>query len=200
MRPHGAAARKEKQLTKARMPRLLAATAALAALTIVGVGGSATAASSSHKDHATVIKMKQDGKELFFEGPATVAAGTVLKIKNTTDPAQIGPHTFSLVKEKEFPTDTAEIKACAKKFKGICGAIISWHKVDLQTGDIGVNPVEAGGKGWDKEGSEKVKGDSWVAEKEGATFKQEVTAEPGTTLHFICAVHPEMQGAITVGD
>jgi plastocyanin len=200
MRPQVAAARKEQQLTKARMPRLLAATAALAALTVVGVGGSATAASSSDKAHATVIKMKQDGKELFFDGPATVAAGTVLKIKNTTDPAKIGPHTFSLVKEKEIPTEPADIKACGKKLKGICGAVVLWHKVNLQTGEVGVNPVEAGGKGWDKEGSLKVKGDSWVAEKEGATFKQEVTAEPGTTLHFICVVHPEMQGSITVGD
>ena len=51
------------------MPRLLAAAVALAALTVVGVGTSATAASSSHKAHATVIKMKQDGKNLFFDGP-----------------------------------------------------------------------------------------------------------------------------------
>jgi plastocyanin len=185
---------------KARTPRLLAAAAAAAAITVVGVAGSATASSSAHKAHATVIKMRQDGKELFFDGPESVAAGTVLKIKNTTDPAAIGPHTFSLAKEKELPTDPADIKACAKKFKGICGAVIKWHHVDLQTGDIGVNPVEAGGKGWDKEGSEKVKGDSWVAEKEGSTFKQEVTAEPGTVLHYICAVHPEMQGSITVTD
>ena len=127
-----------------------------------------------------------------------MAAGTVLKIKNTTDPSQVGPHTFSLVKEKEFPTNPSELKACGKKLKGICGAIAGWHKVNLQTGEIGVNPVEAGGKGWDKEGSEKVKGDSWVAEKAGATFKQTVTAKPGTTLHFICAVHPDMQGSITV--
>ncbi len=183
---------------KARTPRLLAAAAVVAAVAIVGVGSSATASSSSTKAHATVIKMRQDGKDLFFDGPETVAAGTVLKIKNTTDPAQIGPHTFSLVKEKELPTDPKDLKACGKKLKAICGAIAAWHKVNLQTGEIGVNPVEAGGKGWDKEGSEKVKGDSWVAEKEGATFKQEVTAKPGTVLHFICAVHPEMQGEITV--
>jgi hypothetical protein len=187
---------------KARTPRLLAAAVAAAAITVVGVAGSATASSSSQKAHATVIKMRWDGHKTapYFEAPESVAAGTVLKIKNTTDPAQIGPHTFSLAKEKEFPTEPADLKACAKKFKGICGAVIKWHKVDLQTGDIGVNPVEAGGKGWDKEGSLKVKGDSWVAETEGATFKQKVTAEPGTVLHFICAVHPEMQGEITVTD
>ena len=187
---------------KARTPRLLAAAAVAAAITIVGIGGSATASSSSHKAHATVIKMRWDGGKTppYFDAPTTVEAGAVLKIKNTTDPNKIGPHTFSLVKEKEIPTDPKDIKACAKKFKGICGAIIKWHHVDLQTGDVGVDPVEAGGKGWDKEGSEKVKGDSWASLAEGQTFKQKATAEPGTVLHYICAVHPEMQGEITVSD
>jgi plastocyanin len=99
-----------------------------------------------------------------------------------------------------IPTDPKDIKACEKKLKGICGAVVKWHKVDLQTGDVGVNPVEAGGKGWDKEGSLKVKGDSWASLREGETFKQEVTAEPGTVLHYFCAVHPFMQGEITVTD
>ena len=181
------------------MPRLLAAAAAVTAITVVGVG-SATASKSSDKVHATVIKMKQDGKDLYFDAPTSVAAGAVLKIKNTTDPQKIGPHTFSLVKEKTIPTDEADIKACEKELKGICGAVVKWHHVDLQTGDVGVNPVEAGGKGWDKEGSEKVKGDSWASLAEGQTFKQKVTAESGTVLHYFCAVHPFMQGEITVTD
>jgi len=187
---------------KARTPRLHGAAAVAAAITVVGITGSATASSSAQKAHATVIKMRWDGHKTapYFEGPQTVEAGTVLKIKNTTDPQQIGPHTFSLAKEKQIPTEPSDIKACAKKFKGLCGAVIKWHHVNLQTGEIGVNPVEAGGKGWDKEGSEKVKGDSWVAEAEGETFKQKVTAEPGTVLHYFCAVHPEMQGEITVSD
>jgi plastocyanin len=182
------------------MPRLLAATAALAAVTVVGVGGNATAADNGQKAHATVIKMKQDGKDLYFEGPATVEAGTVLKIKNTTDPRKVGPHTFSLVRENDIPTDEKDIKNCEKKLAAICGAIVEWHDVNLQTGEIGVNPVEAGGKGWDTEGSLKRKGDSWASEKEGQTFKQAVTAEPGTTLHYLCAVHASMQGEITVED
>jgi plastocyanin len=182
------------------MPRLLAATAALAAVTIVGVSGSATAADSGTKAHATVIKMKQDGKDLFFEGPATVAAGSVLKIKNVTDPRKVGPHTFSLVREKDIPTDPKDIKDCGKKLVAICGAIIEWHDVNLETGEIGINPVEVGKPGWDVEGSLKHEGDSWASEKEGQTFKQKVTAKSGTTLHYFCAVHPFMAGEITVED
>ena len=32
----------------------------------------------------------------------------------------------------------------------------------------------------------------------GQSFTREVTAKPGRTLHFFCAVHPEMQGDIEV--
>ena len=181
------------------MPRLLAASAVLAALTVVGVGTSATA-SDSQKAHAAVIKMKQDGKTLFFEGPESVASGDVLKIKNVTDPAKVGPHTFSLVRQKDIPTEPKDIKECGKKLVAICGAIIQWHDVNLETGEIGVNPVEAGDEGWDLEGTLKLKGDSWASEKEGQTFKQKVTAGSGETLRYFCAVHPEMAGQIKVED
>jgi plastocyanin len=180
------------------MPRLLGALAALGALTIVGAGGGAASASTASKAHAVVIKMKQDGRDLFFEGPATVPAGATLKIKSTTDPQQVGPHTFSLVNRKDRPQTPQDLKACGKKLEGLCGAIVKWHDVNVQTGEIGVNPVEAGDDGWDTQGNLKHKGDSWVAEKAGATFSQKVSAPEGTTLHYFCAVHPEMQGEITV--
>ncbi len=182
-------------MKKARTLRVLGALFALGALTVVGAGASTAA----EKSGATVIKMERDGKTLFFDAPATVAAGTDLKIKNKTNPRQVGPHTFSLVHEKDIPTKPKKIKACSKKLKGICGAIaIDWHQVDLQTGEIGENPVEVGKQGWDKEGSLKHKGDSWVSEAKGQAFTREVTAPPGKVLHFICAVHAEMQGEITV--
>jgi hypothetical protein len=187
------------QLKKARMLRLLGAVAALGALTVVGAGGGAASASPAAKSGATVIKAERDGKSLFFDAPATVAAGTELKIKNKTNPRQVGPHTFSLAHEKDIPTKPKAIKNCGKKLRGICGAIaIDWHQVDLQTGEIGENPVDVGKQGWDKEGSLKHKGDSWVTEAKGESFSRTVTAKPGKVLHFVCAVHPEMQGEITV--
>ncbi len=181
------------------MPRLLGAAAALVALTVSGAAASATA-SDSEKAHAAVIKMKQDGKLLYFDGPKTVREGEVLKIKNATDPAKVGPHTFSLVRKKDIPTKPSAIKDCARKFAAICGAIIEWHEVDLQSGVVGRNPVEVGDAGWDREGTLKRTGDSWVSEKEGQTFKQKVSAGSGETLRYFCAVHPEMAGSVKVTD
>ena len=179
--------------------RLIGALAALAALGVV-VLGSGAASAKPHKAKTTTIKMAQDGKDLFFEGPKTVEAGTTLKIDNTTNPKQVGPHTFSLVRKKDIPTTKSAIKACEKKLKKICGEIVKWHDVNVDTGEIGENPVEVGKDGWDREGSLKRKGDSWVAEKKNQTFARDVTAPAGKTLHFVCAVHPFMQGKIKVVD
>jgi hypothetical protein len=173
------------------------ALAALGALAVVLTAGGPAAASTSAKG-ATVIKMDRKGKDLFFTAPDTVEAGTKLKIKNKTNPTQVGPHTFSLVKPGDLPTTRQQIKACAKKFKGICGAVIEWHDVDVQTGEIGENPVDVGKQGWDRQGNLKRKGDSWVVEKKGGSFSRPVSAKPGKVLHFFCAVHPEMQGEIEV--
>jgi len=182
---------------KLKSLRVLGAFGALGALIVVGAG-SASASAPPAKAGIAVIKMERDGKKLFFSGPETVAAGADLKIKNKTNPRQVGPHTFSLVKEKDLPTSNSQIKSCEKKLKLICGAIIKWHDVNVQTGEIGENPVEVGKQGWDHQGSLKQKGDSWVAEKKGAAFTREVTAKPGKVLHYICAVHPSMQGELRV--
>ncbi len=193
----GRAERKEQHLSKARMLRPLLAVGALVALGAAAAGGPATASPSS-KGGATVIKMEQEGKELFFDGPATVEAGTQLKIKNNTNPRKIGPHTFSLVREKTLPEGKEQIKKCAREFKGMCGEVVKWHEVDLQTGQVGENPVEVGKQGWDRKGDRKRKGDSWVSERKNQSFKRKVTAPEGKTLTFFCAVHPEMQGEIKV--
>lgn len=180
------------------MQRGSVAVVAITAASVVAIGGPASA-SGPAKAGATVITMEQDGKELFFDGPATVEAGATLKIKNKTKPKKIGPHTFSLVREADLPVTPEEQKECGRKLVKICGAIVEWHEVDLQTGEVAENPVEVGKDGWDTKGSLKRKGDSWYTETEGESFKREVTAPEGKTLQYFCAVHPEMQGEITVG-
>ncbi len=87
-----------------RILRLLVAVAALGALAIVVTGGGAASAKPAAK-HGSVIKMEKKGKDLFFTAPKTVEAGTNLKIKNATNPKQVGPHTFSLVAPKVLPTN-----------------------------------------------------------------------------------------------
>ncbi len=187
-------------MRKARIVRVLGAIAALGTFAVVGTGGGSATAETAAKPGVTKIKAEfiHRDKELLFDAPATVPAGDQLQIKNNTNPVAVGPHTFSLVREQDLPKTKKQIKACSRKFKGICGAIAGWHEVDLQTGEIGENPVEVGKQGWDRKGSLKRKGDSFVIQRKGEKFQRKVTAPVGKELYYVCAVHAEMQGKIEV--
>ena len=176
---------------------------ALTAVMAVGVIGFATVGGASAKPihkaddgTAATITMAADGKNLLFQGPRTVDAGSQLTIVNATDPSKVGPHTFTLVDKSELPKDNQAIKDCAKLKTPLCAQIIKDHKVDLKTGKVGRPSLDVGKKGWDKSYGDE--GDSWVAETEGDTQKREVSAKSGTTLYYFCLVHPFMQGKIKV--
>jgi plastocyanin len=142
------------------------------------------------------IDMVFEKGKVKFVAPQTVTQGDTLKIVNSTDPKKVGPHTFSLVKKGTLPKTGPARKACFSP-KHICLSIAEWHKVNLKTGKVGVDPVKAGPAGWSTAGDNAKKGDSWFTEKKGETFEQQVTAAPGD-LYFICAVHAWMQGKVKV--
>lgn len=171
--------------------RALVLAASVAALALVAIGaGSASAADP------VVMELKK-GK-LIFSGPETVIAGEQLEIVNDTNPKQVGPHTFTLVTEESLPKTRKAMNSCFAP-KKICLAIAQWHGFNPKTERISKNLVKAGPAGWSTMGNATgKKGDSWYTEKKGATFSQAVTATPGTSLYYICAVHPEMQGETEV--
>jgi hypothetical protein len=186
---------------KSRLTVLLAAGAAFAAVAVVPTLASGAPSGTPPPPGATVdvLKIKggfsRHGTNLRFVPPPSVHTGDYLEIDNTTDPHQVGPHTFSLMQPAFIPKTKHARKACFKK-NHICRSVFKWHEATRNS--IGVNPVEAGLAGWDTEGSTSVTGDSWVAQKKDDTFVQAVTAAPGTTLTFMCAIHPFMHGKITV--
>jgi plastocyanin len=92
------------------------------------------------------------------------------------------PHTISLVKKSQLP-DSFDCE--------VCGAIFGAHGVNEQTGDIANPVVNVGAAGFDQPG------DSMFIRPHGKV-SFDVTAPAGTTLHFMCAVHPWMQGRIKV--
>lgn len=164
-----------------------------ASLLLVPTLASGAAESSS----ANTIFMKDGKGGLRFEGPKTIVAGEELTIVNQTNPHKVGPHTFSLVTKGSLPKTPKARQLCFTP-KHICKAIAAWHGVK-GNGPVKQNPAEAGAEGWDTMGSLTKKGDSWfTGEKPGTSFGQKVTATAGTTIHFMCAIHPWMQGSIEV--
>jgi hypothetical protein len=175
-------------------PLKIAGVAAIGAMSLVLAPA---LASGAEANPANTVFISAKGGKLHFEFPKTIVAGEELTILNTTNPKQVGPHTFSLVQKSFVPKTRKQIARCFTPHH-ICKAIAQWHGVKGR-GGVKIDPAEAGAEGWDTMGSLTEKGDSWfTGVKPHASFTQKVTAAPGTTIHFMCAIHPWMHGQIEV--
>jgi hypothetical protein len=155
----------------------------------------ASAATQLGPSNTVFIKAGKGG--LHFEGPKTIIAGEELEVLNQTNPKQVGPHTFSLVTKGSIPK-TAKARQICFTPNHICKAIADWHGVK-GNGPPSKNPAEAGEEGWDTLGSLSKEGDSWfTGSKPRASIVQKVTAAAGTTIYYMCAIHPWMHGSIKV--
>ena len=108
------------------------------------------------------------------------------------DALTASPHTITIVDPEIVPFDFATAYICNwdKRILGVDGPCLEF--MDAHGGIPPTTPVvNAGRTGLD------VAGDSIFLPPNGSVSAQ-VTAGPGTTLHYICVIHPWMQGSITV--
>lgn len=169
------------------------AVAAAAAVALVP----ALASGATEANPATTVYIKDGKKGLRFVAPEFINSGEELTVLSTTNARKVGPHTFSLVEPSLIPKTKNARQRCFTP-KHICMAIAHWHGVK-GNGPVKQNPAKAGEAGWDTMGSLTKKGDSWfTGVKPNATFSQVVSAPAGTTLTFMCAIHPWMHGKIEV--
>ncbi len=173
------------------------AAIAVTGLASVGtIGGSATAAAGDAVPRAATptIDMVQRGHSLGFSGPRRISSGATLAIVNTTDPAKVGPHTFTLIRKGKLPKTEKQMKRC-EQAKGVCKDIARAHKFEPPD-TINRPDVDVGKSGWDRSFGKR--GDSWFTPTEGEQTSRVVAAKPGTTLYYFCAIHPFMTGKIKV--
>ncbi len=183
--------------------RLVAAATVVAVLCVSASALAAPYSPPSSTPAASVptvfIKGSKEGA-LRFEAPKTIVNGEELAVVNTTNPKQVGPHTFSLVTQGSVPKTAKQRQLCFTP-KHICKAIAAWHGVK-GNGPVKVNPVEAGPEGWSTLGSLTKTGDSWfTGTKPGSSFEQKVdvdTTAGASRIYFMCAIHPWMHGSINV--
>lgn len=175
---------------------------------VVSLGGSALALAATTTSKAParakiVVKGNESFKpnayikttDRFVAGTITIRSGGTVTVTNTTPE----PHTVSLVKRSDVPRTVAQVDNCQMAPPGnVCNAIALAHGVNPSgPPQQGLPPhpvVDVGSAGFDQPG------DSTVIPPKGAggpiTFK--VTAKPGTTLYYMCIIHPWMQGRIFV--
>jgi plastocyanin len=164
----------------------------------VGVaGGVATAAAGDPAAGASAnarVHMFQQGKNLGFKGATKVSSGSTLTIVNKTDPQKIGPHTFTLIRKQKLPSTKRQMKRC-EQTRGVCGDVAKAHEF-VPPATINEPDVDVGKPGWDRSFGKR--GDSWYTEQQGERTSRVISARPGTTLYYFCAVHPFMTGKIKV--
>lgn len=183
-----------KRLSRASAKGLIAAAVCLTATLAIAP---TLASGAGDLGSANTVYIKDGKGGLRFEAPKTIVAGQELEVLNQTNAKQVGPHTFSLVTKGSIPKTPKARQVCFTP-NHICMSIAKWHGVK-GNGPVKVNPVEAGLEGWDTLGSLTKKGDSWfTGTKPNASIVQKVSAAAGTTIYFMCAIHPWMHGSIEV--
>jgi plastocyanin len=116
---------------------------------------------------------------------STVKAGGTISLTAAKSGLSEGPHTFSLVKKSQLPQTAKAINNCK-----VCQQIAQEHGADPNSEAPPQTPYVDGGDGFNKPG------DSTFFD--GTAQKLKVTAKKGTTLYYMCAIHPWMQGSVVV--
>jgi plastocyanin len=119
----------------------------------------------------------------------TVKSGATVTVVNK---AASQPHTVSFVKASQVPKIKKAIDRCGNLQGGVCLALAKAHQAYPQTGDVKVPVVDVGRPGVDRAG------DSFFIAPGAKRLSFKVTAKKGTTLHYLCVIHPWMQGTIKV--
>ena len=120
-----------------------------------------------------------------YTGTRTVESGATLTISNRATTKD--PHSFSLVKATDVPKTAGKVNGCFEG--GICGKLAQAHEA-TDDGPPKKPLVDVGSEGFDQAG------DSVFFQ--GKSQKVKITAKSGTSLSYICAIHPWMQGKLKV--
>ena len=172
---------------------LIVATTAILLLTIVAAGsGLAHSRNTITAINELSFEPNKALNVAFRFKPGTLRIGHGEKLTFQEGPpipeaAGQEAHTLSIVARSDVPQTIDEVLTCEA-----CGPILTAHDPD-NNGEPPFNPVVNVGKpGLNRPG------DSILITPEDPVITARVTAPAGTTLRFICVIHPWMQGKLIV--
>jgi hypothetical protein len=171
-------------------PRRLVALAAVGVLAVVGSAGVAGAAPAAtvnvrggfvvNPNESLVIDYR------FAPGNVDAPRGERVRWRDRTERFAREPHTITIVFRGQQPADAREAFAC---FSGPCGKALSKHEKRRGIRKV----VERKGS---RPGLDKPRDSRWLAP--GESIRPLISAPVGETLYYLCAIHPWMQGSVTV--
>jgi hypothetical protein len=174
-------------------PLLVVATAVL----VLGMLAGGSAQADNPNTVTAVNKFSADiNKSLniefrFAPGTLHIQQGATLTFRQgPPQPSFAGPvepHTLSIVDRADLPRTLRELFFC-----DVCQPFLEAHDPGNDQQPPFVYRVNKGGPGLD------VAGDSLLIDADHPVIRARVTAQAGTTLHYLCAIHSWMQGKLVV--
>jgi plastocyanin len=170
---------------------VIAAALLLGGLSSIGVGNAAGGADGGRAAIGDVVRIRGNNflepnqyiRNTFHFDPGTVSVQRGQDIKFTDVAAAKEPHTITLVKRGQLPDTVEEAFSCRP-----CGRALQRH---------GRPPKKVVEDDKNRETGLDAPGDSrWLPP--GGKVRPTVTAPAGSTLYYLCAIHPWMQGRINV--
>jgi hypothetical protein len=186
------------------MKRLTVAVAASAALGLFAVGSVGTAVAKPKKNQIRIVggfqikigKFVKDDQR--FQSPkGKVKSGATVKVVNKTTTQD--PHSVSFVEKKFLPGKSLDspVFPLLGKAHGVPEDNPEGDPTIFVV-DNGVAVREGGTLGVDTGFTDTVMGDSVFIAPGQKSFSFKVTADSGSKLFYFCAIHPWMQGKISV--
>ena len=192
-------------MSSTRMLRFLIA----AGLALAGAGAAATygAAREGVPARATV-QVDGDGQFVanrfvretfhFVHADVTIRSGGRLTFEDGAKLSLSDPHTLTIVNRSDLPRTVGELDVCIGDVPGT-PCVLGAANLPSASHPTGVRFVDVGKPGLDERGDSI--GLPPAATPNGIPHGRvtvTVTAKPGATLYFFCAVHPWMRGVIHV--
>lgn len=167
------------------------------AMTATGLSGAGTASADPPAAKVTTFEnfgfvRGPDGGLVLNWGfaPRTVAVPSGSSVMWTNTSTDGEPHTISVASAAEVPKTIGDIFGCFAP-DAFCGKVLVGHDPDNNGQPPFQRNVNVGKPGLN------TSGDSRLLLAGQSTFPR-VTAPAGTTLHYICAIHPWMQAQVNV--
>ena len=159
---------------------MLGAIGVLGALAVVGTGGGSATATRRRRSRRGQGegRVRSQGQGASSTRPATVAAATSCRSRTTRTRGDRPAHVLARRARRTCRRATSRSRPARASSRASAARSSSGTRSTCRPVEVGENPVEVGKQGWDRKGSLKRKGDSFVAEQKGEKFQRKVTAEP----------------------
>jgi len=128
----------------------------------------------------------------FSPGPLVVKSGDAV---TWTNPATPEPHSISIVNQGDLPASVEDVFMCS-----VCNDILTAHGIGPGGPGPSFTPVlgNAAAHQLQAVGDSFLIGSSSMPGFLPTSVTETITAQSGSTLFYLCAIHPWMQGTISV--